>query len=154
MIINKSKNTKKDMDNGQFENLTRQQLRELEEKEKTRGQKILDGIIMILPLVCGGVAVLEYWMIPNGSPNKNPYTYVWFLGVLIAAYVIYFIAALAKKAYRDKTVLDQLRYRAPLFSALFLLLAGYDYLTLKTGVLTQPFVPCMNYIINSNFALE
>ncbi len=148
MIINKSKNTKKDMDSGQFENLTRQQLRELEEKEKTRGQKILDGIIMILPLVCGGVAVLEYWMIPNGRPNKNPYTYVWFLGVLIAAYVIYFIAALAKKAYRDKTVLDQLRYRAPLFSALFLLLAGYDYLTLKTGVLTQPFVPCMNYIIN------
>jgi len=76
MIINKSKNTKKDMDNGQFENLTRQQLRELEEKEKTRGQKILDGIIMILPLVCGGVAVLEYWMITNGRPHKNPFTYV------------------------------------------------------------------------------
>ena len=71
-----------------------------------------------------------FW--PNGSPNKNPYTYVWFLGVLIAAYVIYFVAALAKKVYRDKTVLDQLRYRAPLFSALFLLLAGYDYLTLSS----------------------
>ena len=41
MIINKSKNTKKDMDSGQFENLTRQQLRELEENEKTRGKKIL-----------------------------------------------------------------------------------------------------------------
>ncbi len=48
----------------------------------------------------------------------------------------------------NKNILEKCRYRALLFSALFLLLAGYDYLTLKTGVLTQPFVPCMNYILN------
>ncbi len=148
MLINQSDNIKKDIDKSQLGSLTRQQLRELEEKEKTRGQKILDGIIMVLPLICGGAAMLEYWMVPNGSPNKNPYTYVGFLGVLIAAYFLYFLAALVKKIRGDKTVLDRLRYRAPLFSALFLLLAGYDYLTLKTGVLAQPFVPCMNYIIN------
>ncbi len=128
--------------------MTRQQLKELEEKEKTGWQKALDWIIMLLPFVCGMVAMLEYWMVPNGSPNDNPYTYVWFLVVLIGAYLIYFIYSAAKKAKGDKGVLDMLRYRAPLLSALFLLLAGYDYLTLKTGVLTQPFVPCMNYIIN------
>lgn len=35
---------------------------------------------------------------------------------------------------------------------LLLFLTLYDYLTLKTGVLTQPFVPCMNYIINAFLA--
>ena len=44
---------------------------------------------------------------------------------------------------------EKLYYKAPHFSALFLFLALYDYLTLKTGILTQPFVPCMNYIINA-----
>ena len=32
---------------------------------------------------------------------------------------------------------------------LFLLFAFYDYLTLKTGILTQPFVPCLNFVINA-----
>lgn len=143
-----SENTKNTMDQENLQHLTRQQLKELEAKEKTGWQKALDWIIMLLPFVCGMVAMLEYWMVPNGSPNDNPYTYVWFLVVLIGAYLIYFIYSAAKKAKGDKGVLDMLRYRAPLLSALFLLLAGYDYLTLKTGVLTQPFVPCMNYIIN------
>ena len=143
-----SKKQKDYVDSTQLANLTRQQLRELEEKEKTTWQKVLDWIIMILPLFCGAVAVLEYWMVPNGSPNDHPYTYVGVLAVLIGAYLIYFLFSVAKKLRGDKTGLDTLRYRAPLFSALFLLLAGYDYLTLKTGILTQPFVPCMNYIIN------
>ena len=33
--------------------LTRQQLKELEQREKTRGQKILDLVIMLLPVICG-----------------------------------------------------------------------------------------------------
>ena len=49
--------------------LTRQQLKELEEKEKTRSQKILDFIVMILPVICGFIAIIEYWEVPNGSPN-------------------------------------------------------------------------------------
>ncbi|MGU9537395.1 ABC transporter permease [Clostridium tepidum] len=43
---------------------------------------------------------------------------------------------------------QKIRYKAPLYSVLFLLLALYDYLTLKTGILTQPFLPCLNSIIN------
>ena len=74
--------------------------------------------------------------------------YLGVLLILICAYILYGIFAFAKKIGGDKLILDKLRYRAPLFSALFLLLAAYDYLTLKTGILTQPFVPCMNYILN------
>ena len=96
-----SKNAKNTMDKENLQHLTRQQLKELEEKEKTGWQKALDWIIMLLPFVCGMVAMLEYWMVPNGSPNDNPYTYVWFLVVLIGAYLIYFIYSAAKKAKGD-----------------------------------------------------
>lgn len=129
-------------------NLTRQQLQDLEAKEKTAAQKILDGIIMALPVVCGLIAIFEYLLIPNGNDNDNPYTYLGLLIILIVAYVIYIIAGGIGKLRGNKNILEKCRYRAPLYSALFLLLAGYDYLTLKTGVLTQPFVPCMNYILN------
>lgn len=128
--------------------LTRQQLKELEAKEKTKGQIFLDRLIVLLPVLCGIIAVLEYMYIPNHSSNDNPYTYFGALLVLIAAYLIYAFAAFAKKIGGDKAMAEKVRYRAPLYSVLFLLLAGYDYLTLKTGILTQPFVPCMNYILN------
>lgn len=128
--------------------LTRQQLQDLEAKEKTTAQKILDGIIMTLPIVCGLIAIFEYLLIPNGNDNNNPYTYLGLLIILIAAYGIYVIAGVIGKLGGHKNIMEKCRYRAPLYSALFLLLAGYDYLTLKTGVLTQPFVPCMNYILN------
>ena len=105
-------------------NLSRQQLRELEAKDKTTFQVILDWIIMILPMICGVAAILEYKLIPDEISNKKPETYVGALLVFIGIYAVYFLAAL------------------------FLLLAGYDYLTLKTGILTQPFIPCMNAILN------
>lgn len=139
------------MGNGEINKLgriTRQQLKELEEKEKTRGQKIADQIIMLLPIICGIIAIIEYWEVPNKSQNSHPYTYVWVVAVFMIAYAVYAAFAFIKKGRGDKTVVDTLRYKAPLFSALFLLLTVYDYLTLKTGVLTQPFVPCMNAILN------
>ena len=37
--------------------LTRRQLKELEEKEKTPAQKTAEAIIMILPLLCGCIAM-------------------------------------------------------------------------------------------------
>lgn len=136
------------MDNKEVKTLNRQQLRELETKQKTTFQTVLDWGIMVLPVVCGIIAILEYKLIPDGNTNKNPNTYLGALLVFIGAYVIYFLIALIQKARGNQPVFDKLRYRAPLFSALFLLLGGYDYLTLKTGILTQPFVPCMNAILN------
>ena len=107
--MSKSKEQKDYMGNSQLARLTRQQLRELEEKEKTTWQKALDWLIMVLPFICGGAAVLEYWMIPNGSPNDHPYTYVGFLAVLIGAYLVYFLFSAAKKMKGDKTGIDMLQ---------------------------------------------
>ena len=116
--------------------LTRQQLKELEQKERTRGQKILDFIIMVLPVICGFIAIIEYWEVPNGSPNSHPYTYVWAVSAFMAAYAVYAVTAWIKNRKGDKRTVEDLRYRAPLFSAFFLLLTCYDYLTLKTGILS------------------
>lgn len=128
--------------------LTKQQLRDLEAKEKTKFQIWLDRLIVVFPIFCGILAVLEYMYVPNNSPNANPYTYFGVLLVLIAAYLLYAGTAVFQKVRGDKRMAEKVRYKAPLCSALFLLLAAYDYLTLKTGILTQPFVPCMNYILN------
>ena len=138
-----------DADTTQLDKLTRQQLRELETKEKTPAQKVLEFIIMCLPLVCGVVAILEYQLVPDNSMNRNPGTYLVALILFILMYVLYGTYAGFKRWKGDKTVYVRLRHKAPLFSALFLLLAFYDFLTLKTGVLTQPFVPCMNFVLNA-----
>ena len=129
--------------------LTRQQLKELETKEMTPAQKVLEWIIMILPVFCGLISILEYRLIPDKSMNNNPDTYFWALVILVAAYILYGVYAAARYVLGNKDVGEKLRFRAPLFSALFLLFAFYDYLTIKTGVLTQPFVPCMNFILNA-----
>ena len=78
------------------EKLTRQQLRELETKEKSKGQRILDRFIIALPFLCGLAAICEYCFIPNKSPNDNPYTYLGALIVLVLAYLCYGIFAAMK----------------------------------------------------------
>ena len=112
MALNSEKHSKKNIDKHQLGQLTRQQLQELEEKEKTPFQRFLDWVITILPAICGGVAMLEYWMLPNEYSNERPYTYVGFLCFFIGLYFLYFIYAVIKKARGDKSVLDTLRYRA------------------------------------------
>lgn len=132
--------------------LTRRQLRELEEKEKTPAQKTAESVIMVLPLLCGGIALLEYLLVPNNSRNRNPWSYVWVLGAALVVYIVCLLAAVIGKQHGKKDLYESLHYRAPRYSVLLLFLTLYDYLTLKTGVLTQPFVPCMNYIINAFLA--
>lgn len=147
MGVNKEEHSKNNVD-GKLGNLTRQQLKDLEARDKSKLQKSLDLLIMVLPILCGIVAICEYQFIPNNSPNENPNTYLGLLIILIVAYVLYLAFAGVKNMKNDKTILEKIRYKAPLYSALFLLLGMYDYLTLKTGVLTQPFVPCLNYVLN------
>ena len=129
--------------------MTRQQLKELETKEMTPLQKFFELVIMVLPLVCGIIAILEYKLIPDKSMNLKPNTYFWALVALVVAYNVYGWYSAFRRIKGDKSVYEKLRFRAPLFSALFLLLAVYDYLTIKTGVLTQPFVPCLNFVLNA-----
>jgi len=123
--------------------------KELEEKEKTPAQKTAEAIIMILPLLCGCIAMAEYVILPNNSRNSKPWSYVWVLGAAMCIYLVCFIVSLIRRARGEKQLYEKLRYKAPRYAALFIFLAVYDYLTLKTGTLTQPFVPCMNYIINA-----
>ena len=91
--------------------LTRQQLKELEQKEKTRGQKILDLVIMLLPVICGFIAVIEYWEVPNGSPNSHPYTYVWAVAAFMTAYALYALAAGIKYCFYEKKGILYLYYK-------------------------------------------
>lgn len=139
---------KKD-DVAQLENLTRRQLKELEEKERTPLQKALEFVVILLPLVCGTIAILEYLLIPDKSLNKNPMYYVDVLVFAMVLYLVYAWYAEFKRWRGNKTLHEKVLYKAPLFSALFLFLTAYDYMTIKTGILTQPFVPCMNFIINA-----
>ena len=44
-------------DTSKMRGLSRQQLKELEAKEKTKLQKLLDWIVILLPIVCGMVAI-------------------------------------------------------------------------------------------------
>ena len=116
----------------QLSSLNRRQLKELEEKEKTRAQKTLEAIVMLLPILCGAVALVEYLVIPNKSRNWKPWSYVWVLGIAIAAYIIFLLYATIKSRGGEKQFYEKLHYKAPRYSALFLFLALYDYLTLKT----------------------
>ena len=131
------------------QSLTRQQLLDLERKKKTKAQLWLDMLIYLLPFVGGIAAVLEYTQVPDNSLNRNPWAYLAFLYILIGAYAVYCVVSLVFLKRGNRDVIDKQRYRAPLFTALFLLLAVYDYMTLKTGILTQPFVPCLNFVINA-----
>ena len=136
-------------DTKELQNLTRKQLLELERKKKTKLQLWADLIVFFLPFLGGLVAILEYKLIPDNSRNANPFVYEWFLYILKAAYAVYCVASTITLNKGNRDMIDKQRYRAPLFTALFLLFAGYDYLTLKTGILTQPFVPCLNFVANA-----
>ena len=134
-------------EDGQLQDLTRKQLLELEREKKTKLQLWLDLLIWLSPFLGGLVSILEYTRIPDNSLNRNPGTYLGFLFILIAAYGVYCVVSLVALTQGNRDIIDKQRYRAPLFTALFLLFAFYDYLTLKTGILTQPFVPCLNFVI-------
>ena len=118
------------------------------EKEKTPFQKFLDCVIVLFPILCGAIAVAEYLLVPDSFTNSNPNTYLYLLVILIALYTVRAIVALVKYAMNDKPFFQKVRYKAPLHAAFFLLLTAYDYLTLKTGILDQPFIPCLNSILN------
>ncbi len=137
--------------NNHVEVLTRYRLKKMEEKEKTPFEKFLDTVILFLPLICGTIAILEYILIPDNSPNKNPQRYVYLIAFFLLLYTLFGLFSFAQKN-RNPLHFDKLRYYAPLWSGIFLFLTLYDYLTLKTGILTQPFVPCMNFIINAAIA--
>ena len=97
-------------DSARLSALTRRQLKELEEKEKTPAQKTAEAVVLILPLLCGCIAMLEYLILPNNSRNGKPWSYVWVLGVAMAAYALCLLTALVQKHGVKKRFYEKLRY--------------------------------------------
>lgn len=128
--------------------LTRDQLLELEQKEKTSAQKLADTAITLLPVVSGLAAMLEYALLPNAFANPRPATYFVFLLILFCLYTGALGVGLVQLTKGNKHLMQRLRHKAPLYTLLFLLLLVYDFLTLKTAILLQPFLPCVNSIFN------
>lgn len=94
--------------------LTRQELHELETKEKTGKERLIEKLILVLPEICAVTAILEYMLIPDNSMNRNPYTYLGFLILMRVLYNGYGIAAAILHCKGDKRLYEKFRYRAPL----------------------------------------
>lgn len=141
------KNGKYNEDAKSSNKLTRAQLMELEERDKTPREKMMDAIITVLPIVALVIGLAEYLLLPDINPNPMPHMYTVVLAVLLAAYVVMFVVAKIKEKKGNKDLIRSLRYKAPLYTVIMLILTGYDYLTIKTNYFTYPLVPCVNSIM-------
>lgn len=121
---------------------TKKELLSLEATAKTLQEIILDRCISLLPILAGGCALAEYILLPNMKGNESTVTYIYFLSFFIGALCIAHVFSLF-----NTRVYDELRYRAPFYTFIFLLLTGYDYLTLKTGTLMLPYFPWVDQIL-------
>lgn len=65
--------------------LTREELLELERAPQTGFQVLLDYMICLFPFVLGGLALAEYFVIPNLKGNESTEIYAIFIGLLMAA---------------------------------------------------------------------
>ena len=123
--------------------LTRESLEELESAPRTFARILIDYTICLMPIIFGCLAAAEYIFVPNLSGNVSTNSYTYFLCVMILFAVIFFITALfSKKAFVT------LRYKAPFYAFVFVLLILYDYMTLKTGKLVLPYFPWADQILN------
>ena len=124
--------------------LTRERLAELESAPRTPLRLLCDYFICSFPIFAGALALAEYLMIPNLEGNTATATYAWFLAFLIMLAGTLFFAAL-----RWQRPFYILRHKAPFYAFVFFLLAGYDYLTLKTGTLMLPYFPWTDQVLNA-----
>ena len=124
--------------------LTKEELLEMESLPKTKLDVIKDYLICFLPIIIGILCLLEYYFVPNYGMNTITNIYGGFIGTLIAVFLIMFLISL-----KNKLIFNKLRYKAPFYCAVFLLLASYDILTLKTGILMLPYFPWTDRILNA-----
>lgn len=127
--------------------LTREQLMELEERDKTPRQKMFDKIITALPIVMAAIALAEYLLLPDINPNPMPHIYTCMIAAVLIGYTFAMIIGMIKEKKGDKKLIRRLRHKAPLNAAILLLLTLYDYATIKTNFFTYPLVPCVNNIM-------
>jgi len=124
--------------------LTREQLAELEKRPKSKLQQKLDYCISGAPIAFATLLLLNYHYLPNYKFNTTTAVYPLFVGIFLLHFIGWFLAGLFSKKLREK-----LREKAPFYSAVFLFLLFYDYLTLKTGKLPLPYFPWPDKILNA-----
>lgn len=122
--------------------LTKEKLLEMESAPKTKLQRYLDIVICFGPFVAAAIMFLVYYKVPNIVSNDNPHVFTICVSFFLALYLIMLVRGFINKSYFKKV-----RYKAPLYTVIILVIMGYDYLTLKTGTLKQPFFPCVNTIL-------
>lgn len=128
----------------EIKDLTKEQLMEIEKKPKGKLNRVVNYIILFLPVVSLIVALLEYYYIPNFGDNTITDVYGIFLGVQVIIFVFLGIVSLFIKSLYYKV-----RYIAPLVTFIYLLLTLYDYATLKTNSLMLPYFPWVDNILNA-----
>lgn len=124
--------------------LTREELLELERAPRTPKQILLDYLICFGPILAGALAVMEYLYMPNLAGNVSSNTYVVFVAGLMLLISTAFVVS-----FRSRRVFQVLRYKAPFYTFVFLMLTGYDYLTLKTGMLMLPYFPWVDQVLSA-----
>lgn len=127
-----------------IKNLTKEQLKEIEQKPKSNLFKVFDRIIIFLPVMAIIFALLEFYYVPNFGENGITDVYGIFLGVQLAIFLI-----LGILSFFIKRVYYKIRHIAPLATFVYILLILYDYATLKTNSLLLPYFPWVDNILNS-----
>ena len=67
-----------------LKNLTKEQLKEIEQKPKSNLYRVFDRIIIFLPVIAMVFALLEYYYVPNFGESGITDVYGIFLGVQLA----------------------------------------------------------------------
>ena len=129
--------------------LTKEQLLKIEKKQKNKKERIIDLIIVLMPIFACIVAILEYVLVKNRYQNDYEYRYLYLLIISIAIYILQVLESIFLYiAKKDDSLYIKYRNRAPWLVVIYLFLTIFDYLTLKTGILMYPFIPWVNDIIN------
>ena len=89
--------------------LTREQLMELEERDKSPRQKLFDKIITSLPILMAIVALVEYLILPDLNPNPMPHMYTCLMAGVLALYTCSVIVGIVKEKMGDKKLIRKLR---------------------------------------------
>ena len=124
--------------------LTRERLAEIESRPRTPLRVFMDYTVCLMPVIFGLLALAEYLYVPNVKGASSTSTYTYFLAILITAAGIYFVMS-----FFSRKIFLVLRYKAPFYAFIFVLLMVYDYLTLKTGKLVLPYFTWADEILNA-----
>lgn len=132
------------MGENETKTLTKEELLEMESAPKTKGQIALDYCICLMPFAAAAIMLAAYYLLPDKSINKDPHTFT-----IVACFFVVLYAIYAIRGFLNKSRLKKVRYKAPLYTAVFLVIMLYDCLTLKSGILPLPFFPWVNEVLNA-----